>query len=99
MPDDKVDLDVYEAVLSISLVATEEVARLQTEVERLRNIEAMRDLIQGELDGLREKLNQERLSTARLKDAIDGLSLDMSLMEDRISELSGRTEIVPDYGP
>ena len=68
------------------------------ELERLRNIEAMRDILRADLEGVRKQLNEERLKNAELHEAIEGLVTDMSLMEARIAELMG-VESLDDYGP
>jgi len=71
-----------------------DITNVQSQLEQFRNIESMRDLLRGELEDCRRELNQERQKNAELKEAIDGLITDMSLMEMRIAELTG----TDDYG-
>lgn len=63
---------------------------IEDELVRLRKIEVRYNILVGEMAELRDKLNTERLRAANLKDSLDGMSTDMSLMEDQIRELSGR---------
>lgn len=88
------DIDPYKATTEELI---EEVIRLQAEVARLRHQEALKDIAEGDVRTLKDNLNNERLKVARLRDSLDGMSTDMSLMEDRIAELSGRRGMTPDY--
>jgi uncharacterized coiled-coil DUF342 family protein len=63
--------------------------RLRSEVDRLRNIEAMRDILVGEVQELRKDLNNLRMEYANLKDISEGLVEDLNLMEATIRELHG----------
>lgn len=43
-----------------------------------------------EAAGLRIKLNNQRMRAGELQEALDGMVIDLSLMESRIAELMGR---------
>lgn len=98
---DDIDLHVFQQYAG--KVPYEELLRvceiLRVEVERLRNIEALRDILQGEVDDLHVELNAKRVEVADLKSAIEGMVTDMSLMEETIRELSGREPGGDDFGP
>lgn len=51
--------------------------------------ETERDLLREQLGESRQELNKLRLQYGEVKDAVEGLVLDMSLMEDLIAQLSG----------
>jgi chromosome segregation ATPase len=68
----------------------EYILTLEAEVARLQGIEVERDLLKGELNDMRKELNSTREKFGYLKDALDGMSLDMGQMEETIRELSGR---------
>ena len=93
---DDVDLYAGEAQYQELLQACE---TLRVEVARLRNMEAFRDILQGEVNDLRTELNARRVEIANLKSAIEGMVTDMSLMEETIRELSGREPGGDDFGP
>lgn len=69
-----------------------------TFVPDVRCEDSQHDLLQEENERLRQELANERIKNANLQDSIDGLVVDMSLMESRISELSGES-VQSDYGP
>ena len=77
----------------------EDLVILKIEIERLKNIEAFRDILQGEVNELKVALNDMRMEVSSLKDALDGMSTDMGLMEDTIRELSGIEPGGEDFGP
>lgn len=81
----------------ISFVIEE--AELRAEVERLRNIEALRDILQGDYDRVKQRLNAALEKIADLKDSLDGMTTDMSLMEETIRYLSGNDPEASDFGP
>jgi phage shock protein A len=89
------DVDVYANLSTQEVISR--IIELEAEVAHLRNQEALKNIALGDIKELHEALNAERIRVAQLRDAIDGMSTDMSFMEDRISELSGRHEITPDY--
>lgn len=70
-------------------VLTEELIHLREEVRRLGVVETERDLLSGNIADLRGLINQQRLEIANLREALDGMSMDMGLLEARVRELSG----------
>ena len=67
------------------------ITELEAEVSRLRNVEALKDISDGTIIELRALLNEERLKVAGLKDQIDEMITDMSLMESEVRRL-GRVD-------
>lgn len=91
------DADYEKEQEWIPIWARKRITDLEEEIDRLRNQEALKDIALGEIEDLKHQLNEERNKVGELRDALDGMATDMSLMEDRIAELSGRTGITPDY--
>lgn len=51
------------------------------------------DLLKGENEDLRNRLNAALMKQAELQQALDGMVTDMSLMEARIAELEGTPDL------
>lgn len=51
------------------------------------------DLLKGENEDLRTRLNAALMKQAELQQALDGMVTDMSLMEARIAELEGTPDL------
>lgn len=66
------------------------IAELESEVARLRHIEALNHLLEGEVAEVRSRLAKALMTIGTLRDQRDEMTTDMSLMEDHIDELSGR---------